>query len=261
MITWVELQSVAAIALLVCGFCYLLTAAVLLATAALAVARPRIADALKATSPVMLTPLAVVAGLLIAFLAARVWSNLDRANALVAQEAGAIHELVLLADALPPGDTRAALQSGVRTYLRFVEAEDFPAMTAGRAGSGPPPSLVEAMGVLLAFVPTGPGQQIVRERAVAASEAAMEARRGRVLLSRAEIAPIQWLVVLILDALILLVIAMVHIDRRLTAAVNLFIFSTAMAACLVLLMAYDRPFSPGGFTVRLDVLHEIGAAG
>ena len=259
MIAWVESQPVAAIALLVCGFCYLLAAAVLVAAAALAAARPTIADALKATTPVMLTPLAVIAGLLIVFLAARVWGNLDRANALVAQEAGAVRELILLAGALPPGDTRTALRGDVRTYLRFVEAEDLPAMAAGRADPGPPPGLAEAMGALLAFAPATPGQQTLRERAVAAAEEAMGARRGRVLLSRAEIAPIQWLVVVVLDALILLVIAMVHIDRRLTAAINLFVFSTAMAACLVLLMAYDRPFSPGGFTVQPRALREIGA--
>ena len=261
MIMWVESQSVAAITLLVCGFCYLLTAAVLLAMAALVAVRPRVAEALKATSPVMLTPLAVVASLLIVFLAARVWSNLDRANTLVAKEAGAVGELVLLADALPPGDTQAALRECLRAYLRFVESEDFPAMAAGRAGLGPPPDLVEAVDILLKFVPAGPGQQIVREHAMAAAEAIMEARRGRVLLSRAQIDPIQWFVVLVLDALILLVIAMVHIDRRLTAAVNLFIFATATASCLVLLMAYDRPFSPGGFTVRPDALREIGDAG
>lgn len=88
----------------------------------------------------------------------------------------------------------------------------------------------------------------------------MEARRGRILLSRAAIAPIQWLVVLVLDALILVVIALVHIDRRSTAPVNLFIFSTAMAACLVLLlMVNDRPFGSGGFTVQPQALREIAA--
>ena len=60
----------------------------------------------------MLTPLAVILGLLIAFLASRVWSNLDRANAYVGQKASAIRESVLLADALQP-DVRTAMR-GVR---------------------------------------------------------------------------------------------------------------------------------------------------
>ena len=58
----------------------------------------------------MLTPLAVLAGLLIAFLASRVWSNVDRANTYIAQEASAIRQSVLLADTLPE-DTRTAVRA------------------------------------------------------------------------------------------------------------------------------------------------------
>jgi hypothetical protein len=32
-------------------------------------------------------------------------------------------------------------------------------------------------------------------------------------------------------------------------AVTMFVFSTAVAMCLVLLMVYDRPFGSGGFTL------------
>ncbi len=130
MIEWIESQSVAAIAFLVFGSCYALAAAVLAAGMAVA-ARP-IASALKATTPTMMTPVSVIAGLLIAFLATRVWTNLDRANSLVAQEASAIRESTLLANALPD-DVRTTLKGAIHTYLSFVEAEDFPAMAASRS--------------------------------------------------------------------------------------------------------------------------------
>jgi hypothetical protein len=52
-------------------------------------------------SPVMLTPLAVVFGLLVGFLAAQVWSDGDRANAAVTREASALHTVVVLADHFP----------------------------------------------------------------------------------------------------------------------------------------------------------------
>lgn len=55
----------------------------------------RIADDLKATTPTMLTPLAVIA-----FLAARVWANLDRANNLVGQEASAIREVIVFVETM-----------------------------------------------------------------------------------------------------------------------------------------------------------------
>lgn len=256
MIEWVESQSVAGIALLVFGFCYALAAAVFAAAAGFA-RRPAVAAALKATTPVMLTPLAVIAGLLIAFLASRVWANLDRANALVAQEAGALREALVLADALPD-DTGTTLRDAMGSYLRFVVAEDFPAMAKGRAELREPPALLEAMGALLAFSPSEPRTQLVRDRASAAVERVAEARRGRVLLSRSIIAPIQWAVVVLLDVLLLAVIAMVHVDRLATAAVSQFILSTAVASCLMLLMANDRPFGAGGLTVQPHALREIG---
>ncbi len=255
MIDWVELQSVAAITLWVYLFCYALATAVFVA--AIALAKRPIASALKASVPTMLTPVSVIAALLIAFLAARVWGNVDRANTLVAQEASAIREFVLLADALPD-ETRTTLHGAVRTYIRFVEAEDFPAMAERRASSRQPPGLSEAFHTLLVFVPAGLGQQVVQARAVAAVEKAMEARRSRIVLSRTAISPIQWLVVIILDTLILLIIAMVHLGRLTTVAINLFIFSTAFAACMVLLMVNDRPYAIGGFTVQPQALREIG---
>jgi hypothetical protein len=48
---------------------------------------------------------------------------------------------------------------------------------------------------------------------------------------------------------LLLLISTIHIKRRVTMAVALWIFSSAFAACFVLLLMYDRPFRSGGLTV------------
>ncbi|MBV8869235.1 MAG: DUF4239 domain-containing protein, partial [Acetobacteraceae bacterium] len=237
-ILWIESQPTAVIALVMLAICYAFAAAVF--ALAGVVARRRVAVELKALTPVMMTPLSVIAGLLIVFLAAHVWANFDHAGAYVAEEASAIRESVLLAEALPQG-MRDAVRAGVDRYLRFVEADDWPAMVARRANlHRPPPGLVDAISALLAYAPTGAGQQFAQQRSVIALERALEARRSRILLSEAPIAPIQWLVVFVLDGLILLTIAMVHLDRRAATAAGLLIFSTAVAACLVLLMVNDR---------------------
>jgi len=81
MLLWIESQPTPLIALLVFALCYALAAIVFFVTAT--IFRRPIADQLNATTPVMLTPLAIVSGLLIAFLASRVWSNLDRANTIL----------------------------------------------------------------------------------------------------------------------------------------------------------------------------------
>src|SRR5215213_3205800 len=99
MIHWIESQSTAVNALLVLAFCYALTAAI--AAAAIMLARRPVASQLKACSPVTLTPLAVILGLLLAFLSSRVWTNVDRAGEQVGREAGALREVLVLADALP----------------------------------------------------------------------------------------------------------------------------------------------------------------
>ncbi len=86
----------------------------------------------------------------------------------------------------------------------------------------------------------------------------LDARRNRIILSNTAIASIQWLVIGVLVALIMVTVAMVHIDRIATVAINLFIISTAIGACLVLLMVHDRPFTAGGSTVQPDAFREIG---
>jgi hypothetical protein len=55
--------------------------------------------------------------------------------------------------------------------------------------------------------------------------------------------------VIVLSGLILVTIAAIHINARLAMAVAMFVFSTAVSMCLVLLMVYDRPFGLGGFTL------------
>jgi hypothetical protein len=206
MLIWVEEQPSGIIALIVFGFSYGMAIVVFAATAILS--RRRISQDLRAITPSILSPLGTMAGLLIAFLAVRVWANLDHAVAAMADEASSIREAVLLADLLPT-DKRAVIRDGVETYLHFVDARDWPAMTSGTASLREvPPGLTDAMSAVLSFAPTTPGLDLAQQRAVIALEHALEARRQRILLSEAAIAPIQWLVCLTVQALILITVAL-----------------------------------------------------
>ena len=207
MVHWLEAQSAPVIALVLLGFCYGLAGTIFAAAALLSWRAASIARALKAASPVTLTPLAVILGLLMGFLASRVWTNLDRASAYVGQEAIAFREAVLLADTLP-SDVRTGVRHAIKSHLRFVEREDWPAMASRQATlQQVPHGLSEAMTLLLSFTPAQPGQQLAQQRALVAIERALEARWSRIQLSRAEIAPIQWTVIIVLAALILVTIA------------------------------------------------------
>ena len=255
MIHWIESQSTFAITVIVFFTCYL-AAAIIFGIAA-ALSRRSIADQLKAVSPVTLTPLAVILGLLIAFLAARVWENTGRANEYIGQEAGALSKLMLLSNALPL-EIRSKVQTAVAKHIDFVLAQDWPAMAAASADQRTEPAgLTDAMTAVFSFAPTSADQILTQQRAIAAVEQAFEVRRNRIRLSQIEIASVQWTVIFILAILILATTAMIHIGRPAAMITTLFIFSTAVAASLVLLMQNDRPFAAGGITLTPAAFREI----
>ena len=78
-----------------------------------------------------------------------------------------------------------------------------------------------------------------------ALEQALDARRHRSLLSEAPVMPMQWIVIIVLEELLFLTIAIVHIDQPLATAASLLSLSTAIAVCIVLLLVDDRPFFRG----------------
>ena len=169
---WIEAQSTTVIALLVFGACYMLTAAIFCSATILS--RRAVAGDLKAVAPV-LTPLGIILALLIGFLAARVWTNLDRANQYVGQEAGALRETILLTNALPT-DVRTGVRQAVKKHLDFIESQEWPAMASGRANlQSIAVGLAEAMTELLSFTPVQANQQLAQQRALVAIEQALEA--------------------------------------------------------------------------------------
>src|SRR3954471_18936399 len=57
--------------------------------------------AFKGVSAALLSPLGVMFGLMVAFVAAQVWGDLDRASAAVNREASALRAVVLLSQGFP----------------------------------------------------------------------------------------------------------------------------------------------------------------
>jgi len=250
MMHWIESQSTPVITGIVFCLCYAVTAAVFGASTALS--RRPVAEQLKTISPVTLTPLAVVLGLLIVFLAARVWENVGHANEYIRQEASALSKVMVLANALPP-EVRTKVRAAMTQHVDFVVAQDWPAMAIASANQRTEPvGLTKAMAALFSFAPIQSDQKLAQQRAVIAVEQAFESRQNRIRLSQAEIASAQWVVILIL-----LTIAMIHMGKPAAMAATLFIFSTAVAASLVLLMENDRPFAAGGITLTPMAFREI----
>jgi hypothetical protein len=214
------------------------------------------ARAFKGVSPGLLSPLGIMFGLLVAFVAAQVWGDLDRATAAVNHEASALRAVVLLAKAFP-GEPEKQLRGFVSQHIREARDVEWPAMAQHRATltmmSAPLAAALEAAVMLPA---SGTGQVAAQREIILALESALDARRQRILVSRSEVNWVKW-TALIFQALVTLVaIAMVHSDNRASAVLAMGLFATAISVCIVLIAAHDRPFT-GQLGVRPDPLLQV----
>lgn len=135
----------------------------------------------KSLSPGMLPPLGILYGLLVAFLAAQVWSDLDRANAAVNREASALRDVVLLA-ARFPGEPEAQMDALVRRHIEAAATQEWPMMARQRATLAMIPApLAEGLQLALSLTPRGNGQVIAQREIVTALQNALDARRQRII--------------------------------------------------------------------------------
>jgi hypothetical protein len=237
---WLHTLPVVWMALIVFGFTYLVSAAIYVVVAILAVGER--ARSFKAVSPGMLPPLGIIFGLFVGFTAAQVWSDNDRASTAVDREASALRSVVILA-ATFPAEPETRLRGLVSSYIAEAAAQEWPMMAHGKITlQMVPHSLAEALQLTLALEPAGPGQQAAQREITAALESALDARRQRVRISQSHVNWVKWSSLYLQAAVALLAIAMVHSDNRLASAITMGLFATGVAASVLLIVAYDRPF-------------------
>ena len=254
MIEWLYHLPVVWMALVV----FLATALVAMAiyVGVLALATGDRAQAFKAVLPAVLTPLAVVFGLLVGFLAAQVWSEADRASAAVIREASALRTIVVLAGSFPK-EREAHIRAFVRRHIQEAVSQEWPAMAHQRATlTMLRTSDAEALQVILSLVPESDAQAFAKREMAAALQSALDARRQRIDISRSTINWVKWTGVMLPALLILLTIAILHSDNRKAGAIAIAIYSISLAACVVLIASHNRPFS-GEISVGPDLLLQV----
>jgi uncharacterized protein DUF4239 len=227
-------------AILIFGSTYLIAAGIYAVVAVLAVGER--ARAFKAVSPGMLPPLGIIFGLFVAFTAAQVWSDNDRASAAVSSEARALRAVVVLGASFP-GEPDAQLRNLIRRYIEQAASQEWPMMARRTATLQTlPGDLAQALQVTLLLSPASAGQQIAQREITAALQNALDARRQRILLSHSQVNVIKWFTLILQALCALLAIAMVHSDNRLAALITMGVFATGVAASVLLIAAHDRPF-------------------
>jgi len=251
---WIHNLPVGWLALLVLGSTYLGTAAIYSVVMGLAVGER--ARVFKGVTPGLLPPLGIIFGLLVAFVAAQVWGDIDRANTAVNREASALRAVVLLS-ARFPGEGENRVRGLIRRHIQEVQAGEWPAMARQRATlTMIPAPLAEALQTTLTLATRDEGQVTAQREIVVSLENALDARRQRILLSQSEVNWVKWTALIIQAICTLTAIAMVHSDNRATARLAMGLFSTAVAVCIVLIAAHDRPFI-GPISVRPVVLSHV----
>jgi hypothetical protein len=238
---WIHNLPVPSMALVIFGFTYLLAASIFAAVSALATEAR--AKSFKAVSPGMLPVLGITFGLFVAFVAAQVWADNDRATAAVSHEASALRAVTLLAAGLP-AEQEGRLIALVRSYVEQAATVEWPMMARQTASLRTAPApLAEALQAVVAMNPTGAGQQAAQREIMTALGSALDARRQRIIVSQAEVNPVKWWCLYLQAACELIAIALVHCDNRLTSSIALGLFATGVAASVLLIAAHDRPFT------------------
>jgi hypothetical protein len=251
---WIHALPVGWMAVVIFGGTYLAAAAIY--ALVMGLAKDDRGRAFKGISPGLLPPLGIIFGLLVAFLAAQVWGDVDRANAAVNREASALRAVVLLSAAFPE-EQQSRLRGLVTRHIQEARDVEWPAMARKRATlTMIPAALADALKLTLGLPAGGEGQLAAQREIVAALENALDARRQRLLVSRSEVNPVKWMALLIQAVCTLAAIAMVHSDNRSTARLALGLFSTAIAVCILLIAAHDRPFT-GQVAIRPAVLLQV----
>jgi hypothetical protein len=251
---WLHNLPVPWMALVIFGFTYLLAAVLYAAIAALAVGHR--AKSFKAISPGMLPPLGIIFGLFVAFTAAQVWNDNERGGTAVSREASALRSAMLLAASFS-GEPETRLRSLIRDYIEDTAKIEWPLM-ARRAASlkETPRPLAEALKLVLSLPTAGPGQQTAQHEITSAIETALDARRQRIIVSRAQVNFVKWCCLYLQAVCALLAIALVHCDDRLAALVAMGLFATGISASALLIAAHDRPFT-GQISITPEPLLQI----
>jgi hypothetical protein len=195
MADWLHNLPLLWLAIVIFGANYLVTAAIFIALIVLAT--PKRVPSLRAVSPGLLSPLGVIFGLFVIFTALQVWNDNDHANAAVDYEATSLKSVVVLAGGLPE-EPRKRLCALVASHIQEMVSNEWTRMSRRDVTlSVTPQHLEQALKLTLTLTPETPGEKIAQRGIATAIGNAFDARRQRILISRAHVSSVKWVCLLI----------------------------------------------------------------
>jgi Protein of unknown function (DUF4239) len=255
---WVLNLRMPWMALVIFATTYLIAGGVYLVLTRLAVNER--AKAFKAVTPGVLSPLGILFALLVGFIAVEVWTNFDKAKTAVATEASALRDVVVLARIFPD-EQRTRIDALINRHVEESVNNEWPEMAHHRVTiSTLPTALIEELHDTLVLKPTDDSQRTAQVEMVKALHTALDARRQRIVISEASVGTVKWVGILLQGLCLLVAVAVVYSDNRLTCAITLSLFATGVALSVLLIAAYSRPFNGGGYFVAPELLKQVIAS-
>jgi hypothetical protein len=210
----------------------------------------------KGSSAGMLPPMGILFGLFVAFTAAQAWSQNERAAAAVDREASALKGVLVYAVALPQAQ-QTRLRELIAGYIAKAVEVEWPHMSERIATLEiNPQKLSSALELILAVTPDTPGQQGAQREILNDLNAALDARRTRILISREQVNFVKWSALLIQAICALVAIGFVHSENRRAGGLMMTLFATGIATSVLLILAHDRPFA-GQLGIGPDPLLQV----
>jgi hypothetical protein len=97
---------------------------------------------------------------------------------------------------------------------------------------------------------------VAQRELVASIQDALQARRGRIIVSDSSIDAVKWAGLIALASLALCAIALVRSGNRTTARIAMGVFAAAVAVVITMLASQDQPFS-GQLGLDPEALEEV----
>src|SRR5215468_7066059 len=217
------------------------------------------AKGFKAVSPGVLPVFGILFALLVGFIAVEVWGNFDKAKTAVATEASALRAVVLLAGAFPD-EQRTRIYALVSRHIDEAVNKEWPEMAQQRTTlAALPTALIEALHETLALKPADDSERVAQAEMVKELHTAFDARRQRIVVSEYALGTVKWVAILLQGLCTLVAIAVVHSDNRLARALTLALFATGIALSMLIIAAYNRPFS-GEISIGPELLKQVIAS-
>jgi hypothetical protein len=173
------------------------------------------------------------------------------------RSASTLRAVVLLAEAFPD-EQRTRIYALVNGHIDESVNKEWPEMAEQRATLAIlPTALIEALHVTLGLKPADDSQRAAQLEILKELHTALDARRQRIVISEAAVGTVKWLGILLQGLCTLVAIAMVHSDNRRACAITLMLFATGIALSVLMISAYSRPYSAGGYFVAPELLKQV----